>query len=234
MILTGIMLSVVIITGMKFDIEDPKAWMLIVSAIGSLAGVLSTILSANAKIITFLFGFIDVALYGFMCLVNWHEGQSGLGNALLHFFYFVPMQFVGFWQWRKFGAAKGGKVAARRLTNNQRTLSALIFFVGTVVLYFILSQFDRSGDHSLVKMAVFLDVLPLMFNILGQFLMSTAYMEQWFFWIGVNITSILMWSYSFASGQSDYAPIYIAKYSFYLLNSFNGLRIWLNLSRPKR
>ena len=27
------------------------------------------------------------------------------------------------------------------------------------------------------------------------------------------------------------AVIYIIKYSFYLLNSFNGLRIWLGLSR---
>lgn len=29
------------------------------------------------------------------------NGSSGLGNAVLHFLYFVPMQLVGFVQWRK-------------------------------------------------------------------------------------------------------------------------------------
>ena len=77
-------------------------------------------------------------------------------------------------------------------------------------------------------MAVLLDVVPLVCNVIGQFLMSTAYMEQWIFWMAVNITSIGLW----ISSDQAFAPVYIVKYSFYLLNSFNGLRIWLNLSRP--
>ena len=55
-------------------------------------------------------------------------------------------------------------------------------------------------------------------------------MEQWIFWIGVNITSILMWAFALKGG-GDYAVIYLVKYSFYLLNSLNGLRIWIRLSR---
>ena len=62
--------------------------------------------------------------------------------------------------------------------------------------------------------------------------MSTAYMDQWIFWIGVNISSVLMWSLTLASSPADsYALVYLIKYSFYLLNSLNGLRIWLKLSR---
>ena len=226
-ILAGILISVAIITYIKYDASNPRNWLLIISAIGSLAGVLSTILSANARILTFVFGLVDVTLYGAMCLVNWYGGQSGLGNALLHFVYFVPMQFVGLWQWRK-RLTGDGRVTARRLTPSQRWKCLLLFLGGLVIAYFILLRFDRSADSSLFRLAVVLDALPLMFNILGQMLMSMAYMEQWFFWIGVNITSILMWSFA---GDSGYAPIYIAKYSFYLLNALNGLRIWMTLSR---
>ena len=62
--------------------------------------------------------------------------------------------------------------------------------------------------------------------------MSAAYMEQWIFWIGVNISSILMWSLSLAANPGDsYTLIYVIKYSFYLLNAINGLRLWIKMSR---
>ena len=59
--------------------------------------------------------------------------------------------------------------------------------------------------------------------------MSTAYMEQWIFWLAVNVTSIGMWLFS----DKSFASVYIVKYSFYLINALNGLRIWLKLSRPE-
>jgi len=43
----------------------------------------------------------------------------------------------------------------------------------------------------------------------------------------VNIFSICLW----VSSDKSFAPVYIVKYAFYLINSINGLRIWLNLSR---
>jgi hypothetical protein len=35
-------------------------------------------------------------------------------------------------------------------------------------------------------------------------------------------------------GASGNAAVMLVKYIFYLLNSLNGLRIWLNLSRRER
>ena len=115
-ILGGMTIALVLATILKFEAGSTARWMLIISAFGSLMGVLATVCSANGRIITFLFGFIDVAIYGAMCLVSWRQGNAGLGNAILHFVYFVPMQFVGFAQWRKRGADAGSKVRARRLT----------------------------------------------------------------------------------------------------------------------
>ena len=72
----------------------------------------------------------------------------------------------------------------------------------------------------------------MMCNILGQLLMSMAYMEQWYFWIGVNVASVIMWAVTLKDDpSSSYALVYMIKYIFYLLNSLNGVRIWLRLSK---
>lgn len=234
-ILVGMTVALVLATALKLQGAQDGRWLLLLSAFGSLMGVLATVCSANGRIITFLFGLIDVALYGAMCLVTWSKGGSGLGNAILHFLYFVPMQFVGFAQWRRRGAVGGEKLRARRLSGKQWALYMAIMLAGSVAAYFVLARFDKSAADGFIRWAVVLDVIPLACNIVGQLLMSTAYMDQWFFWMGVNISSICMWAFTLAgSPGSDYAVIYIIKYSFYLLNSFNGLRIWLALSRESR
>ena len=64
--------------------------------------------------------------------------------------------------------------------------------------------------------------------------MSWAYMDQWYLWNLVNVFSILLWTNRLMSAGSDsYTIVMVIKYSFYLLNSINGLRIWLKLSRPQ-
>jgi nicotinamide mononucleotide transporter len=106
--------------------------------------------------------------------------------------------------------------------------------VGLVVAYFILAALDKTEVAGIVKWLVVMDAFSMMCNIIGQLLLSTAYMEQWFFWIGVNVSTIVMWILTLRQDPgSSFALIYVVKYSFYLLNSLNGLRIWLNLSRPE-
>ena len=218
----------IITTAIKLQASQTDQALLIVAAFGSLMGVLSTVCSANAKILTFLFGFFDVALYGIMCFID-----GKYGNAALHMLYFVPMQFVGFFQWRKRGAASEEKMKARRFKGNQWLLYSLLFLAGLAVSYFILDKIGGdSAASSVLKIAILMDAFSTMCNIIGQLLMSTAYMEQWFFWIGVNISSVIMWSISLADSSDSYALIYLIKYSFYLLNSLNGLRIWWQLSKP--
>ena len=142
------------------------------------------------------------------------------------------MQFVGFFQWRKRGA--GGshdKMKARRFKGKQWLWYSLLFLAGLALSYFILNEIGKSayvGQDSAVisvlKLGVLMDAFSAMCNILGQLLMSTAYMEQWVFWIGVNISSVIMWSVSLAHSSDSYALIYLIKYSFYLLNSLDALK----------
>lgn len=228
-ILIGMTVAVVMATVLKYGAAEAGKAMLVLSAFGSLMGVMSTVCSANGMIVTFLFGLIDVSLYAVACFYG-HK----YGNAILHVLYFVPMQFVGYCQWKRRGRDRSGAaVRARRLSPAQWAGYMVFFLAGSAVAYLILARFDQTSADTLIRTAVVLDVLPLMCNIIGQMLMSMAYMDQWIFWIGVNVTSVIMWSTTLKGTADSYALIYIIKYGFYLLNSFNGLRIWLRLSKPE-
>ncbi|MBQ6952909.1 MAG: nicotinamide mononucleotide transporter [Bacteroidales bacterium] len=228
-VLVGMAVVTVLVTGLKLRDAQNGQWMLLISAVGSLAGVLANVLSANGRILTFLFGLIDVTIYGAMCLLG-----ARYGNAALHLLYFLPMQFVGFFQWRKRGVDSEGEVKARRLNGRQWALYGGIFGAGLLVAYFVLLALDQSEAAHIVKWLVLMDAFSMMCNLVGQYLMSTAYMEQWYFWIGVNVASVIMWVLTLRQDpSSSYALIYVVKYSFYFINSLNGLRIWLKLSRSR-
>lgn len=228
-ILVGMTAAMVIATALKIRDAQTGQALLIVAAFGSLMGILSTVCSANARILTFLFGLFDVSIYGVMCFVG-----GKYGNAALHLLYFLPMQFVGFFQWRRRGAASGSQVQARRLKPRQWLLYGGIFLVGLAVAYAVLFSIGQHEAAQVVKITIFMDALSMMCNVLGQLLMSMAYMEQWIFWIGVNVASVVMWATTLAHiGADSYALVYLIKYSFYFLNSLNGLRIWIGLSRPQ-
>lgn len=230
-VLIGMTVAIVLTTILKFNASESGRIGLLIAAFGSLMGILSVVSSANGRILTFLFGLLDVAIYAVMCYVNWRRGGAGLGNAIINGLYFVPMQFIGFAQWKKRGAEAHKQVEARRLNGRQRMLYSGLFILGTIVVYLTLSAVDKDAAGQFLKLAVLMDAVSMVCNILGQYLLSTAYMEQWVFWILVNISSVVMWTISLRHSSDPYSAIYMIKYAFYLLNSFNGLRIWMGLSK---
>lgn len=231
-ILAGMTIATCIVTSIRVSGSQGSAevaWLLL-AALGSLMGVLATVCSANGWIVTFLFGFFDVFIYGVVCYHKWILEDTGLTNTILHFAYFVPMQFVGYLQWRKRGGKSKEKVHARRLRKRGRWMWLGITTVATAVLFFVSLYIGDSETASVMRyVAVFLEAISVICNIIGQYLMSTAYMEQWIFWLAVNISTIGWWLLS----DEQYAAVYLVKYSFYLINALNGLRIWLKLSRPE-
>ena len=183
-----------------------------VGSIAGIAGVICVVLVAKGSIWNYAFGIINVSMYAYISYKAALYGDAGL-NAL----YYLPMQFIGWWSWRKRGAATSQedadrisgegadvRVCARRLTWIQRAIlavgcAAAVFGFGLLLGYF--------GDPQPYK-----DSATTVLSIVAQALMAMAFMEQWVLWIITNILSVIMWC-------------------FYLLNSINGLRVWLSLSR---
>lgn len=197
----------------------------IVGSVAGIAGVLCVVLVAKGNIWNYLFGIINVSMYAYISY------KAALyGDAALNALYYVPMQFIGWWQWRKRGAAmsqadadgRSMQVKARRFTWNQRILLALGCAVGVIAVGYVLKHF---GDPQPFK-----DSATTVLSIVAQALMALAFMEQWVLWIITNVISVIMWCICVARGEA-HAAVMVIMWVFYLLNSLNGLRVWLKLSR---
>ena len=217
-LIVGVIASNIIYTVLSGNLD-------LVGSIAGIAGVLCVVLVAKGSIWNYLFGIVNVSMYAYISY------KAALyGDAALNALYYVPMQFIGFWQWRKRGAVMneaeaGGnavQVKARRFDWKQRALLFSGCAVAVIAVGFLLRYF---GDPQPVK-----DSTTTVLSIVAQALMALAFMEQWVLWIITNVVSVVMWAVCVARGEA-HAAVMMIMWSFYLLNSLNGLRVWLKLSR---
>jgi len=202
-----------------------------VGSLASIAGVMCVVLVAKGSIWNYFFGVINVTLYA---LISYKAAIYG--DAALNALYYLPMQFIGWRQWRRRGAAassaeaerrSGGRdgdvrVKARRMTWNRRIALSAGCAVLVVAGGFVLKAL---GDPQPFK-----DSATTVLSIIAQALMAMAFMEQWALWIVTNVISVVMWCICLARGES-HAALMVIMWTFYLLNSVNGLRVWLKLSQ---
>ena len=197
----------------------------VLGSLAGITGVLCVVLVAKGSIWNYLFGLVNVSLYAYISYKASLYGDAGL-NAL----YYLPMQFIGWWQWRKRGAAvskaeadeNGVQVKARRFNWRQRAVLAFSCTAAVVAMGFVLKDL---GDTQPFK-----DSATTVLSIVAQALMALAFMEQWALWIITNVISVIMWSICVARGEA-HAGVMVIMWVFYLLNSINGLRVWLKLSK---
>ena len=197
----------------------------VLGSLAGITGVLCVVLVAKGSIWNYVFGLVNVSLYAYISY-----NASLYGDAALNALYYLPMQFIGWWQWRKRGAAvsnaeaggNGVQVKARRFTWSQRLLMAAGCLAAVVAMGFVLRHF---GDPQPFK-----DSTTTVLSIVAQALMALAFMEQWILWIITNIVSVVMWVVCVTRGEA-HAGVMVIMWVFYLLNSLNGLRVWLKLSK---
>ncbi len=199
----------------------------LLGSVAGITGVLCVVLVAKGSIWNYAFGLVNVSLYA---LISYKA--SLYGDAALNALYYVPMQFIGWWQWRKRGAAvseaeasgNGVQVEARRFTWMQRVWLVIGCAAAIIATGFILRHL---GDPQPFK-----DSTTTVLSIVAQALMALAFMEQWCLWIITNIVSVVMWVICVARGEA-HAGVMVIMWTFYLLNSLNGLRVWLKLSKAQ-
>ena len=225
-VLTGydwFLIAGVIVTNIIYSVLTGT--MDVVGSIAGITGVLCVVLVAKGSIWNYAFGLVNVSLYAWISYKAALYGDAGL-NAL----YYLPMQFIGWWQWRKRGAAMsesesagdGVQVKARRLDWAQRGLLVLGVCAAVTAVGFLLKYL---GDPQPFK-----DSATTVLSIVAQALMALAFMEQWALWIITNVISVIMWSVCVLRGEA-HAGVMVIMWVFYLLNSINGFRVWLKLSK---
>ena len=201
----------------------------VLGSLAGITGVLCVVLVAKGSIWNYGFGLVNVILYAYISYKTALYGDAAL-NAL----YYLPMQFIGYWQWRKIGAGATKSegdlnedvfkthVKARRFNWMQRILLLFCCVAAIVAVGFVLKHFEDPQP--------FKDSATTVLSIVAQALMALAFMEQWVLWIATNIISVVMWGVCMARGEA-HAGVMVIMWVFYLLNSVNGLRVWLKISK---
>lgn len=135
--------------------------------ISGITGILGVVLAAKGKVSTYFFATINVAIYSYLTFNNHLYGEF-----MLNAFYYIPMNFIGFYLWSRHKDEKSGEVEGKALTPKQ----IVILLAATAVIVIIYWQ-----------------ILTHLGGQLALIMQVARYAEQWLLWIIVNIVSVIMW-----------------------------------------
>ena len=165
-----------------------------IAVISAICGISYTIFAGKGKPFCYLFGVTGSAFYCMLAL------QSALwGNLILYACYYLPMQILGFFRWNKHLKEGKNEIVKIKLPKKEMLILLILLAVLTVGVYYILQHFDDKNPV--------LDSITTVFSIGGMYLTVRRAIEQWIFWFGVNILSLIMWINIALSGAKVYSTV---------------------------
>lgn len=181
--------------------------------VAGISGVVCVVLVAKRSMLNYLFGLVNVTLYALIAYKS-----RIYGDAVLNAFYYLPMQFVGWFSWRRnLSSDDGSRVEARTLSVRGRIVWSIITAAAVTLCAVVLK---RVGDPQPVK-----DSATTVMSVIAMYFMTRMLAEQWVLWIVVNVISVIMWAICTARGDA-HAALMVIMWAFYLANSVNGLVVW--------
>ncbi len=136
------------------------------------------------------------------------------GEASLQLF-FVAVAGWGWWQWLRGHGGDGGALKVHRLTLHQRLGAALLTLAAWPLLGWLLGRYTNSD-------VPYLDALPTVASVTGQFLLGRKLVESWPVWLAVNLVSIALFG-------AKALWLTVALYAVFAVLSVAGWRAWARL-----
>lgn len=165
-----------------------------IAVCSAFCGILYTTIAGKGKISCYLFG-----LMGSWCYI-WLSFKNALwGNMLLYLCYYIPMQVLGIFKWRKHLESKSREIIKTQLAMPERLELIVIGTFGCIVTSFILAYFN---DKSPV-----IDGITTFLSVLGMYLTVRRCIEQWVIWMVVNGLSFIMWANLVIHGTRAYSTV---------------------------
>ena len=165
-----------------------------IAVCSAFCGILYTTIAGKGKISCYLFG-----LMGSWCYI-WLSFKNALwGNMLLYLCYYIPMQVLGIFKWRKHLESKSREIIKTQLAVPERLKIIAIGIFGCIVTSFILAYFN---DKSPV-----IDGVTTFLSVLGMYLTVRRCIEQWVIWMVVNGLSFIMWANLVIHGTRAYSTV---------------------------
>lgn len=186
------------------------------SLISGLLGICSVVLSAQGNILTFVFGFGQVATYTYLCV-----REQFYAEIALNIYYFVTMIY-GVYVWKKrLQTDSSLQIQTRQLRGKSLPLLLLSVTALSVLVGWFLQVYTDDPQP-------YLDAFTTVPALVAQILMILAYREQWYIWMMVDVLALVMW---LRAGNYCMA----AQYFFWCANCVYGYIQWTRCAeRPLR
>ncbi len=186
----------------------------------SITGMICVVLVAKGKVSNYYFGLINVVLYAYIAYQSKYYGEVSL-----NVFYYLPMQFIGFYYWKKNENKEGEekRVEVLKMTPYQWLLWGHVCALGVLGYYFFLNKLG--GNLPLA------DAISTVLSILAMILMVKRFAEQWILWIVVDIVSIYLWLTVFLKDGNDVSMLVM--WSAFLINAIYGYYNWNRMAVTK-
>lgn len=181
-----------------------------IEIVAVLLGIANIVLIIRRSVWNYPFGIAMVTLYFFIFRDAKLYSDAGLQ------IFFLVVNLYGWWSWSR-NKAETGEVVVQRLG----TEGLLAWMAGSVISTAAWGLFmSRYTDASYP----FWDASVAMLSVAGQILMTRRYLENWWWWIAVNVISI---------------PLYIVKdlhltaglYALNLVLAIAGLIAWRRVQK---
>lgn len=165
-----------------------------IAVISAFCGILYTIIAGKGKISCYFFGLSGSWCYVWLSFIN-----ALWGNMLLYLCYYIPMQILGIFKWKKHLKKDTKEIVKTRLSNKNRIILLFIGVLGSIITSIILHYFH---DKSPIA-----DGITTFLSVLGMYLTVRRAIEQWVVWMIVNGISALMWINLVLQGIKTYSTV---------------------------
>lgn len=165
-----------------------------IAVISAFCGILYTIIAGKGKISCYFFGLSGSWCYVWLSFIN-----ALWGNMLLYLCYYIPMQILGIFKWKKHLKKDTKEIVKTRLSNKNRIILLFIGVLGSIITSIILHYFH---DKSPIA-----DGITTFLSVLGMYLTVRRAIEQWVVWMIVNGISALMWVNLVLHGTKTYSTV---------------------------
>lgn len=182
-----------------------------IALVSAVCGISYTILAGKGKISCYFFGLCGSLCYAYIAYKNYLFGNLGL-----YAFYYIPMQILGIFKWRKHLRKDTHEIVKTSLNLNER----IIYFTLAVILSVAFALILKS----IGSLTPFIDGFTTVFSIFGLVLTIKRCIEQWYIWTVVNGLSVIMWVEAYMRGSNCFATILM--WTIYLILGLYFLHTW--------
>ena len=175
------------------------------TAIGIIAAVTSllyTLLAGKGKISCYIFGVINVILYG------WISYQHRFfGEVMLNIFYYLPMMFVGFFLWKH--KRDDSRIIHKTALSVRGRIGFIAASAAGIAGYAMVLKYLNGSQPWIDSTTTVLSITAMIFT-------AKRCIEQWILWTIVNSLSMYMWFVEYNRGNGGLAMFFM--WTLLLLN----------------